>query len=362
MQRSRVRISQARVFPDKLPIHYVRTADQVRIAFTSVGDGLPVVVMPSLPISHIQLEWQNPSWRSWLESLAQNRRLIRYDCRGSGLSDNLVSDFSLDAQLLDLESVVDCLGLEEFAIFAQVNAGPVAIAYSAHHPDRVSHLILWNSFARTSDYTGSPHIQAIRRLVDDWELFTETLAYAWLGWSAGGEARRIAAFIRRCVVREIMLTAMEGICQFDVTDLLPRVTSTALVLQRQQFLALGTDVARDLASEMPNAEMLLLDGAAGCPYVGDPRGVVRSIKAFLDGRLSDPKPVGVVKLFTEEPSARELEILQLLSVGFSNKRISEELFITLSTVKTHLSHLYAKLEAESRTTAVAKARQLNLIQ
>jgi len=142
-------------------IQYATTADGASIAFWTLGEGMPFVQMPWLLSSHIELEWQIPEMRSWYERLAQKRMLVRYDARGAGLSDRDVADFSLDAQVLDLEAVVDRLGLERFALFGGGFEGPVAIAYAARHPERVSHLLLWCSWARTRD-TASPRLRALR--------------------------------------------------------------------------------------------------------------------------------------------------------------------------------------------------------
>jgi pimeloyl-ACP methyl ester carboxylesterase len=147
-------------------IQYAQTADGVSIALWTLGEGTAYVEMPTIPVSHIQMEWQIPEWRRWYEALAQRRMVVRYDCRGAGLSDRDVTDFSLDAQVLDLEAVVDRLGLERFALLSPIHSGPVAIAYAARHPDRVSHLILWNSWARTRD-GASPQLRALVQLRDE---------------------------------------------------------------------------------------------------------------------------------------------------------------------------------------------------
>ena len=112
-------------------IQYVQTKDGVSIAFWTMGKGMPLVYMPDIPFSHMQLEWRGRGSRRWYERLAERRRLVRYDGRGVGLSEREVTDFSLDAQVLDLEAVVDRLELEKFALFATVHGGPIAIAYAA---------------------------------------------------------------------------------------------------------------------------------------------------------------------------------------------------------------------------------------
>src|SRR3972149_8758475 len=98
-------------------IQYAQAADGVSIAFYTLGEGRPLVHMPNIPWSHIQLEWQHPRWRRWYELLAQNRMLVRYDARGAGLSDRDGSGFSLDAYVLDIEAVVDRLGVDKLHPF-----------------------------------------------------------------------------------------------------------------------------------------------------------------------------------------------------------------------------------------------------
>ena len=112
-------------------IQFATASDGVRIAFWTLGAGAPLAALPMLPFSHIQLEWQVPERRAWYERLAQTRTLIRYDGRGTGLSEREASDFSLDSQLRDLEAVVDRLGLDRFALFAPFFAGPTAISFAA---------------------------------------------------------------------------------------------------------------------------------------------------------------------------------------------------------------------------------------
>lgn len=106
----------------------------------------------------------------WQEPLAEKRKLGRYDGRGSGLSDRDVADYSLEAHVLDLQAVIDRPGGERFALLGPLNSGPVAIAYAARYPERLSHLLLWCSVARYSDLYRSPETQALR---------ASTLAWPW---------------------------------------------------------------------------------------------------------------------------------------------------------------------------------------
>jgi class 3 adenylate cyclase len=264
-------------------IQYAQTKDGVNIAYWTLGEGMTFVQMPPLPDSHIQLEWQFPEVRSWYERLAEKRKLVRYDGRGSGLSDRDVADYSLEGHVLDLEAMADRLGLDRFVLLGALHAGPVAITYAARYPERVSHLVLWCSYAQASEYLRlSPRIQAIRSLMEqDYELYTETIAHVAYGWSAGEEARRWAKFLRECHTQEESRAAFSAIREFDATALLPQVQSPTLVLHRRQIPFPDVVLAKDLASRIPDARLAVLEGTTIGPWVGDMEAVIAAIEEFL---------------------------------------------------------------------------------
>ncbi len=105
-------------------IQYAKTKDGVSIAYWTMGEGTPIVFAPAIPYSHIQQGWQWPGYRAFYEGLMRGRNLVSYDGRGSGLSDRDVNEYSLDAHLLDLEAVVDRVGLERFALFGPFPVPP----------------------------------------------------------------------------------------------------------------------------------------------------------------------------------------------------------------------------------------------
>ncbi len=284
-------------------IQYAQTKDGVSIAFWTLGEGMPLVHMPLL-FPHVQMEWQIPEQRRWYERLAQRRKVVRYDFRGFGLSDRSVSEFSLETGVLDLETVVDHLGMQRFALFGPIHSGPEAIAYAARHPERVSHLGLGCTYARASDWGQSPQVQAVRALMDkDWNTYTETAAHAFLGWSEGEPARRFAAQVRESATPDAVQMAVRGLTKIDVTASLPQVKSPTLVLHRRQLTGLAVDVARSLASRIPSARLALLEGTAPAPYLGDVEAVFSAIDEFLgegEEAAAGPAPSGLVTiLFTD---------------------------------------------------------------
>jgi class 3 adenylate cyclase len=263
-------------------IQYAQTADGVSVAFWTQGEGTPFVEMPPTPFSHLQLEWQIPEFRRWFERLGHKRRLVRYDSRGTGLSQREPIDFSLDASVMDLEAVVDRLGLARFAVLAPANAGPAGIAYASRHPDRVSHLILWCTYAQGADFFDSSQAQALRAVVDrDWPLFTEAAARERMGWSEGQPALRFAALIREAITQEAQKVLMDTRREVDVRPLLPKIKLPTLVLHRREFPWVDVSTARELASRIPDAQFVLLEGRSLAPYLGDTESVLSAIAEFL---------------------------------------------------------------------------------
>jgi class 3 adenylate cyclase/pimeloyl-ACP methyl ester carboxylesterase len=241
-------------------IRYARTEDGVSIAFWTLGEGVPLVRMQPTPFSHSLLEWSVPEIRIWHEPLAERYKLIRFDHRGTGLSQRDAIDFSLRAQVNDLEAVLDRLGLDEVAVMALYGSGPLAIEYAARHPERVSHLILLDVYARAPDYYQLPQLQAIVTMVDkDWELFTENVSHLSYGWSEES-ARRFAAFMRECVGREAAKAHLEADARLDVTAALAQVRQPTLVLQHSGIPFPTIDTAREIASRIPDARFVVLDG------------------------------------------------------------------------------------------------------
>src|SRR5919197_1970763 len=128
-------------------VQFCCAPDGAQIAYAVHGRGPPLVRTPTW-LTHLEFDWESPVWRHWLDGLAEGRTLIRYDERGCGLSDRDLEDVSLEARVRDLEAVIDAAGFEQVALLGMSQGGPAAIAYTARHPGRVSHLVLFATYAR----------------------------------------------------------------------------------------------------------------------------------------------------------------------------------------------------------------------
>ena len=127
-------------------IQYCRMADGVHLAVATLGEGSPVVRAP-VWMSHVEHDWRTTIWREVLMALVGAHRLVRYDARGTGLSDRDV-EISFEAAVSDLETIVDALGLRRFALLGMSQGTAVSIAYAARHPERVSRMVLAGGYAR----------------------------------------------------------------------------------------------------------------------------------------------------------------------------------------------------------------------
>ncbi len=183
-------VEEAKLAMDTPRIQYAQTKDGVSIAFWTMGKGTPLVSLPSVPFSHIQLEWDDPEVQVWYQRLAQNRMLVRYDGRGTGLSQRNATDFSLEAQLLELQAIVDRLGHQNYTLFAAFYAGPVAIAHAVENPERVSRLLLWHSFARATDYLQSAQTRGLLALPQEDGNFSPK-PWPMFGWVGPRESARV---------------------------------------------------------------------------------------------------------------------------------------------------------------------------
>jgi class 3 adenylate cyclase/pimeloyl-ACP methyl ester carboxylesterase len=260
-------------------IQYAKTTDGVDIAYWVVGQGPAVVNLPPLVFSHCQREWQIKEWREWWTPLLEGHRLIRYDARGSGLSERNVSDLSLDKMLLDVDAVAGQVGTERFPVFAPNWAGLLGIAYAATRPERVSRLVLWNSPGSGAREESRTHV--LRQIASaNWQLFADSVALASFGWEAGPLGRAFAEYIMEATTPEGYQRFSSALAEYEIEGYLSRVDVPTLVIQPR---GLGVRDARSLASSLPKARLLIVEGGSAAPFVaGDGPAVMRAILEFLD--------------------------------------------------------------------------------
>lgn len=339
------------------------TAGPVRIAYDTVGSGdQNLVVIPGW-ISHLEYDWTTPEIRSFYQRLASSRRVIRYDKRGLGLSDRPTGPktYALETQVEDLGAVLDAAGVTRAVLFGWSMGGPVALAYAARYPERVSRLVLYGTFARVLPTPGYPiglDITILPALLDlvraEWGLGTRALTDFVI---PEADAERLAWFTtyqRVAMSPQAAADFLLAVGQIDTRALLRSIEIPALVLHRRRDCLLPYELGQYLAQHLPQATFRELSGEHHTPYFGDSEAVTQAIEGFLHLPMT---PETWIKPLTP----RELEILRLVAEGCQNTDIADRLCISPATVRRHLANLYTKLGVSTRAAAVAYAFRHELV-
>jgi class 3 adenylate cyclase/pimeloyl-ACP methyl ester carboxylesterase len=286
----------------ELRMQYATTRDGVRIAFGTAGSGPWIVRAPGIPFTHCQLEWEQGS--DFFDQLAANWSVVQFDPRGTGLSDRNVEDFSLEGRMLDLEAVVDQLGLDKFALHGIAWSGPLTVTYALRHPERVSHLILDDSLARSADFMETPQARALDQLVEEWESFLEHMVFTFFGLGRD-QAGPHVEYMRACVTQDVARKIFAAVRHDDVTDLLPRLDLPTLVVRHGGASKQNVEAARDMAARIPGARFVMLGGLANddMAKIVHAIGELMGMQTVVTPRATEagPRPAAGVRtiLFTD---------------------------------------------------------------
>jgi class 3 adenylate cyclase/pimeloyl-ACP methyl ester carboxylesterase len=292
-------------------IRFCTTSDGVRIAFATIGEG-PALVSPPGWVSHLELQWEEPKERSFYERLARHHTLVLYDKHGTGLSDRNRTDFSLEAELGDLETIIDRLELERLALFGASQGGPVAVAYAVKHPQRVTHLVLYGTYAQggaiTTDEIKASLLSLIRA---HWGVGSQALADIFLPGADASTIQWLARVQRASATAEMAARLLDLVYQINVSELVPGLRVPTVVMHRQQDRVIPFELGRELAALIPNARFIPLEGNIHFPWLGDALSVLRIIGQFLGDEEEEPRPPAppsglVTILFTDMESSTAL--------------------------------------------------------
>jgi pimeloyl-ACP methyl ester carboxylesterase/DNA-binding CsgD family transcriptional regulator len=339
-------------------VRFCRSSDGVSIAYATLGSGPPLVKAPNW-LSHLEYEWQSPIWRHWLEGLSRHNTFIRYDARGCGLSDRDPPEITFESWVRDLEAVADAARLDRFPLLGISAGGAVAIAYAARHPERVSHLLLYGTFARMARRAGP-------EAAEEATLMCKLIE---LGWG-----RRNRAFRQVFATRFLPEASAE---LFDAFDDLQRESSSGGNALRMLQVALEVDVVKEartircptlvmhatddgiapfevgriLASLIPESRFVPLESRNHILLDGEPawHRFLEEMQGFLR------REAGGVAFTALTP--REREMVELLARGLDNHQIAAHLDLSEKTVRNMVCGVLTKLGAGSRSQAIVRARE-----
>ncbi len=271
---------------------YAQSPDGASIAYQVHGGGegaLDLVFVPGF-VSHVELIWEEPAIAGFLRRLASFSRLIVFDKRGQGLSDRLGRPPTLEESMDDLGAVMDAAGSERAAIFGISEGGPMSMLYAATHPDRVSSLVLYGTYARLLE---APDFRVgVSGERFDW--WASLVRREWGGavgvefW-APSEAGNLeferwwSRLLRQGTSPSGAIDLMNLYREIDVRAVLPAIAVPALVLHRRDDRLIPDRQARFLADRIPDARYVELEGADHLPTVGDQGALLDEVEEFLVG-------------------------------------------------------------------------------
>ncbi|MDL1943636.1 alpha/beta fold hydrolase [Chloroflexi bacterium CFX2] len=249
-------------------VSFTTSFDGTRIAFAIAGNGPPLVKVGNY-MGHVEYDWETPVWAHWLEELTRNHTLIYYDERGSGLSDWNAEDVSFEAWVRDLEAVVEAAGLRRFPLFAMSQAGAVAVAYAARHPDKVTRLIVHGAYARgwlKRDLT-EEQIEEEKLMISlmrvgwgrDNPAFRQVFAMQLFPDAPPEQIRALEEQMRLSVSPKNAVRLESEMHRIDVRDLAQQITVPTLVSHSHGDEAVPFEEGRLLASLIPGAQFVALE-------------------------------------------------------------------------------------------------------
>jgi class 3 adenylate cyclase/pimeloyl-ACP methyl ester carboxylesterase len=279
-------------FEKSQEIRFCKTADNVRLAWTINGDGPTVVKSPNW-IGHLQLDWRNPGLVPILTSIAERRRLVRFDARGNGLSDWDPAEISFESFVNDLECVFDAAQVDRAAILSLSQGCAVSAAFAARRPERVSAIVMIGGFpigrAKRDAPMDRERAEAMRAMMavgwhDESPSLRDLLAQIIVPGASEEERQRFAEDMREIISPENLSRFRDAIDNLDVTHLLSNVKAPCLVLHCRGDRMQPVEQGRMFAAGLPNSRFIAYDSVNHVVPENDPvwPQLERDVQSFLD--------------------------------------------------------------------------------
>jgi pimeloyl-ACP methyl ester carboxylesterase len=249
--------------PTRQEVRYCRTADGVRLAYSRVGTGEPLVRALGW-FTNLEMEWQHDSARWFWERLAGKHCVIRYDGRGMGLSDRDVDQVSPATRLADLEAVVDAAGLERFDMIGLSEGGATAVAYAARHPERVRRLVLCGTFLRI-DWDAAHFRALIPLMPEHWgkdnKSFHQLFTALFIPHAAPADIQFFNDLQRSACSGEMARRVLVSLGAIDQRQDAATLRAPTLVIHGKGDLVIPPSAGKLVAATIPGARLELIEAA-----------------------------------------------------------------------------------------------------
>jgi pimeloyl-ACP methyl ester carboxylesterase len=286
---------------------YAKSGD-VHIAYQVTGQGpIDLVFVPGF-VSNLEYDWEHPLQTRFFQRLASFSRLIRFDKRGTGLSDRTADTPTLEQRMDDLRVVMDAVGSHRAVLFGISEGGPMSVLFAATYPDRTTALILYGSYARRSwapdhpfGWTEEQWRSALEQLEQNWgnpwgiEIWAPSLAH--------DEAFRehMANYSRLAASPGAAAAVWRMNKDIDVRHVLSTIRVPTLILHREGDRLTSIEQAHCLAERIAGAKLVELSGIDHTPWVGDVDSLLNEIQEFLTGsrHAGEPDRILSTVIFTD---------------------------------------------------------------
>jgi pimeloyl-ACP methyl ester carboxylesterase len=275
---------------------YAKSGD-VSIAYQVSGEGAPIdLVFTPGTVSHLDLDWSPEDVWFW-ERLHLFGRLIRFDKRGTGLSDRVTNVASLEERTDDIRAVMDAAGSDRAVILGNSEGGSMACLFAATYPHRTRALVIWGGQARwvrEPDLPWGIPREEYERLVEELALNGITESYV-RGWGAGlGDSAPpevLDEFMRyfRAGASPASLAALERMnMEIDVRDILPSIRVPTLIVNATEDPVSPVEGARYLAEGIPGARLFEYPGTTHITTREETTLILDQIQEFVTGTRPSP--------------------------------------------------------------------------
>lgn len=344
-------------------VRFCRSVDGTRLAYAVHGAG-PPLLLASCWLSHLEYDWRSPVWRHFLLELGRVATVVRYDERGFGMSDREVRDFGIERRVTDLEAVADAAGLDRFALIGMSQGGPVALTYASRHPDRLTRLVLYGTYAATDRGPEALELEeTFQQMIKvGWarpdSTFRRVFTSLMIPQASEEQARWLDALLNRATSTENAVRSRATRLEADVRALLPGLTTPTLVVHARGDRMIGFAHARELAAGIAGARLVTLDSTNHITLAHEPAWPVLldALVTFLapDRIAPGTGPTTVLPALTD----RELDVLRLVAGGRGNEEVARALSLSVRTVERHLTSVYTKLGVTGRAARAAAVSRL----
>jgi pimeloyl-ACP methyl ester carboxylesterase len=278
----------------------------LHIAYQVTGGGpLDLIVVPGF-VSHLEHQWEHPWSARFFERLGSFSRLIRFDKRGTGLSDRVGGIPTLEQRMDDVRAVMDAVGSERAALFGVSEGGPMSLLFAATYPLRISALVLYGCYARRSWAPVHPwgHTE------EEWRAMIDTIEERWGQGSDGRAPSAIGdesyrqwwgTYQRLAASPGAAVSVMQMNKEIDVRSILSAIRVPTLVAHRTGDRVIRVEQGRFLAEHVPGARLVELAGVDHAPWAGNMDAILDEVEEFLTGDRHAPETDRVLAtvLFTD---------------------------------------------------------------